>query len=118
MPSGMLSQPGMRPELMTGQGPVRSSGGEMHLQVSASVADTTRMISPISEHKSDGPAPASTVTGGAKRGRKRSAVKHEYICEVCDRTFSHSSNLTRHKRVHTGVKPYVYSLTLSGAPRY
>eukprot|EP00035_Acanthoeca_spectabilis_P009267 m.165117 g.165117 ORF g.165117 m.165117 type:complete len:440 (+) comp14666_c0_seq5:1335-2654(+) len=106
MPSGMLSQPGMRPELMTGQGPVRSSGGEMHLQVSASVADTTRMISPISEHKSDGPAPASTVTGGAKRGRKRSAVKHEYICEVCDRTFSHSSNLTRHKRVHTGVKPY------------
>lgn len=31
--------------------------------------------------------------------------KKEYVCSDCGRTFSSSSNMTRHKRVHTGEKP-------------
>ena len=35
--------------------------------------------------------------------------KRVYDCPFCGHVFSCSSNLSRHKRVHTGVKPYVHS---------
>uniref|UniRef100_A0A8C4QEQ0 C2H2-type domain-containing protein n=1 Tax=Eptatretus burgeri TaxID=7764 RepID=A0A8C4QEQ0_EPTBU len=27
-------------------------------------------------------------------------------CSTCSQAFSHSSNLSKHKKIHTGVKPF------------
>lgn len=40
-----------------------------------------------------------------KPKKKRRSDK-TYSCEFCERVFSCSSNLKRHKSMHTGLKPY------------
>ncbi|KAJ3053343.1 hypothetical protein HK097_004481 [Rhizophlyctis rosea] len=42
-----------------------------------------------------------TPGGTGKKPKKR------YVCEECDGDFSTSGHLARHRRIHTGVKPYV-----------
>ncbi|KAJ3035917.1 hypothetical protein HDV00_003318 [Rhizophlyctis rosea] len=61
---------------------------------------------------------SSTQSGTAKRQRSfrleedgtpgsGKKPKKRYICEECDGDFSTSGHLARHRRIHTGVKPYV-----------
>lgn len=44
--------------------------------------------------------PSETVTKGPGEGNKI------HICKVCNKSFSRSDMLTRHMRLHTGLRPY------------
>lgn len=36
----------------------------------------------------------------------QSSVGNRYACDVCNKSYNHKSSLERHKRRHTGEKPY------------
>ena len=47
-----------------------------------------------------------TPPGGVKERLLTSTAMKPHVCDQCDRRFDRPSELERHKRVHTGEKPY------------
>ncbi|XP_058802309.1 zinc finger protein 2-like [Phymastichus coffea] len=44
--------------------------------------------------------------GDYNKHRRRHTGERPYACDVCQRRFAHASNLQRHRRLHSGEKPF------------
>ena len=49
---------------------------------------------------------AFTHSSDLRRHKKIHTGKKLFKCDICDKVFSQNSNLARHQKVHTGEKPY------------
>lgn len=46
-----------------------------------------------------------------KRRQRKKTDERQFVCDICDSSFVHSSNLRTHKRVvHAGIRPYACKL--------
>ena len=42
----------------------------------------------------------------------------QYVCDICEMAFTERGSLAKHKRIHTGVKPYRCKMAFSDFSSY
>ena len=55
-----------------------------------------------------------TSSGNLTRHKRSHIGVRPFICDLCKKEFRNSSNLTWHKLIHTGVKPFQCDLCVKG----
>ena len=93
-----------------------SSGASTHSSASSSISPTgidigarpPPSVTPTvksSRSNSDSLDPPALISSSNSRRQKQKSEK-SHLCKQCNRSFSRSDMLTRHSRLHTGLKPY------------
>lgn len=73
-------------------------------RLSKHIKSKHRKTEPIDESKAIAPSQQSN------NGGRNSPNQRNYQCTICNRSFSRSDMLTRHSRVHSGLKPYTCNI--------
>ena len=74
----------------------------------------------LADHMVDHVAPPTESGGGGDAASSESVggAKAVHLCPICQRSFSRGDMLTRHVRLHTGIRPYECSLCSQVSPSF